>query len=126
LARLRLPRAEALIGLPDHGILITQDLLYAKVHAFDAWSQALRAYLAQPYTRLLPGHGSPAGRELYDAMLEYLAKAREILASVDNGKEMTARLMATFPNHGARVLLEHQQCFLFPSVKAENGPTRTT
>jgi glyoxylase-like metal-dependent hydrolase (beta-lactamase superfamily II) len=103
--------------------MITQDLLYARVHvfvaerAFDAWSKALRTYRAQPYTVLLPGHGSPGGPELYDAMLGYLAKAREVLSSVDNGEEMKARLISTFPNHGCRVLLDHQQRFLFPPQK---------
>jgi glyoxylase-like metal-dependent hydrolase (beta-lactamase superfamily II) len=116
-----------MIGLPDHRILITQDLLYARVHvfvaerAFDAWSQALHNYLAQPYTKLLPGHGTPGGPELYDAMLGYLAKAREVLASADNGKEMTARLISTFPNHDGRVLLDHQQRFLFPPQKPKTA-----
>jgi glyoxylase-like metal-dependent hydrolase (beta-lactamase superfamily II) len=59
-----------MLGLPDQDIFITQDLLYSQVHvfvaerAFDTWLEGLRAYQAQSYTRLLPGHGSPGGPEL--------------------------------------------------------------
>jgi glyoxylase-like metal-dependent hydrolase (beta-lactamase superfamily II) len=119
-----------MIGLPDQGILITQDLLYAQVHvfvaerAFDTWVQALGSYQAQSYTRLLPGHGSPGGQELYDSMLDYLAKARDALAVAHNGADLKARLIAAFPNFGGRVLLDHQQRFLFPPKKAKTEEPR--
>jgi glyoxylase-like metal-dependent hydrolase (beta-lactamase superfamily II) len=109
-----------MVGLPEQSILITQDLVYSGVHAFvgekafDSWSEALRVHREQPYTRLLPGHGSPGGQELYDAMLHYLTEAKDALASANNGAEMKARLIATFPNYYGRVLLDHQERFLFP------------
>jgi glyoxylase-like metal-dependent hydrolase (beta-lactamase superfamily II) len=119
-----------MLGLPDQDILITQDLLYAQVHvfvaerAFETWFQGLRAYQAQSYTRLLPGHGSPGGPELYDSMLGYLAKARDALAVAHNGVDLKARLIAAFPNYGGRVLLDHQQRFLFPPKNVETGGQR--
>jgi len=54
-----------MIGLPDHRVLVTQDLVYNAVHvfigeqAFDEWAEALERYRALPYNRILPGHGSP-------------------------------------------------------------------
>jgi glyoxylase-like metal-dependent hydrolase (beta-lactamase superfamily II) len=109
-----------MVGLPEQSILITQDLVYSGVHAFvgekafDSWSQALRTYREQPYSRLLPGHGSPGGQELYDAMIHYLVEAQEALASAKDGPEMKAQLIAAFPNYGGQILLDHQEHFLFP------------
>ncbi|MBV8968757.1 MAG: MBL fold metallo-hydrolase [Verrucomicrobia bacterium] len=109
-----------MVGLPEQSMLITQDLIYSGVHAFvgekafDSWSQALHTYREQPYTRILPGHGSPGGQELYDTMLHYLTEAKDALASANNGPEMKARLTATFPNYSGQVLLDHQERFLFP------------
>jgi glyoxylase-like metal-dependent hydrolase (beta-lactamase superfamily II) len=119
-----------MLGLPDQDIFITQDLLYSQVHvfvaerAFDTWLERLRAYQAQSYTRLLPGHGSPGGPELYDSMLDYLAKAQDALAVAHNGVDLKARLIAAFPNYSGRVLLDHQQRFLFPPKNVEIGRQR--
>ncbi len=109
-----------MVGLPDHGVLITQDLLYNGVHvfigerAFDGWSAALRRTQALNYERLLPGHGPPGGPELYSAMSQYLATARDALSGSSSGDELKSRLIAAFPHHRAKVLLEHQTRFLFP------------
>ena len=75
-----------MIGLPDHGILATQDLVYNQVHvfigekAFASWADALHNYQKLAYTRILPGHGAPGGTELFDAMRHYLSVAREALS----------------------------------------------
>ena len=111
-----------MIGLPDHGILITQDLIYNGVHvfmgerAFDSWAAALQRTQALNYDTLLPGHGEPGGPELYAAMSNYLGVAREELAASNNGAELKARLVAAFPDHRARELLDHQMRFLFPQA----------
>jgi len=113
--------ADALmVGLPDHGVLITQDLIYDRVHvfigehAFDSWAAALQSTQALDYDTLLPGHGSPGGPELYGAMQLYLDTARDAVAKSDSGAELKSRLIAAFPNHRGRVLLDHQMRFLFP------------
>jgi glyoxylase-like metal-dependent hydrolase (beta-lactamase superfamily II) len=110
-----------MVGFPDHGILITQDLVYHAVHvfiaerAFDTWGAALRKYQELPYEKLLPGHGAPGGPELYDAMLHYLSIARGCLSQASDGDDLKVRLIAAFPVFGGRVLLDHQKRFLFPS-----------
>ena len=49
-----------MIGLPDHDVLITQDLVYNKVHvfigerAFDSWAAALERCRALSYGRTFP------------------------------------------------------------------------
>jgi len=112
-----------MIGLPEHGILITQDLIYNGVHvflgeqAFDSWSAALRACRRLPYDKILPGHGDPGGPELYDSMLHYLATARELLGKSRDSDDFKARLLTEFPDFGGAALLDHQKRFLFPPRK---------
>jgi glyoxylase-like metal-dependent hydrolase (beta-lactamase superfamily II) len=113
-----------MIGLPDHGILITQDLIYNRVHvfigehAFDKWAAALQRTEALHYDTFLPGHGSPGGPELYGAMLGYLNVARDAYATSADGAELKARLTSAFPDYRGHVLLDHQMRFLFPKRPA--------
>jgi len=116
-----------MVGLPDHGILITQDLLYNRVHAFigehafDTWAAALQRTQALDYDTLLPGHGSPGGPELYEAMQQYLDVARDAYSKSNDGVELTSRMIAAFPDHRGRVLLDHQTRFLFPKRREANA-----
>jgi glyoxylase-like metal-dependent hydrolase (beta-lactamase superfamily II) len=114
-------RDALMVGLPDHGILIAQDLLYDRVHvfigeqAFDSWIAALQSVQALDYDTFLPGHGSPGGPEL-DA-------AREALSKSSTGAELKTRMIAAFPEHRGRVWLDHQMRFLFPKpVQAAAAP----
>ena len=114
-----------MIGFPEQGILITQDLIYNGVHvfiserAFDAWAAGLQHYQAQPYEKILPGHGAPGGKELFDRMQNYLSAARGLLSKASNGDDLKARLIAAFPDFGGRALLDHQKRFLFPRKEAK-------
>jgi glyoxylase-like metal-dependent hydrolase (beta-lactamase superfamily II) len=109
-----------MVGLPDRGILITQDLLYNGVHvfvgehAFGGWEAALQKTQALDYDTLLPGHGLPGGPELYGATLQYLERANDAYAKSNSGAELRARMIAAFPDYRVRVLLDHQMRFLFP------------
>ena len=110
-----------MIGLPDHGVLITQDLIYNGVHvfigeqAFDNWGVALKTYRALPYERILPGHGAPGGPELYDGMARYLSVARGALTQASGPADFKQRLIAAFPEFSGRALLDHETRFLFPA-----------
>jgi glyoxylase-like metal-dependent hydrolase (beta-lactamase superfamily II) len=113
-----------MIGFPDHGLLITQDLVYNNVHVFlgergfDSWIAALAKFQALPYPRILPGHGVPAGPELYDHMRHYLTTARDLLSHSVDAPDFKARLTAAFPSYGGHALIDHQQRFLFPPQRA--------
>jgi glyoxylase-like metal-dependent hydrolase (beta-lactamase superfamily II) len=109
-----------MIGLPRHSILITQDLIYNRVHAFVGekafanWHEALRQTERLHYRKLLPGHGDPGGHDLFDEMHDYLAVAREAYLDADNAEDFKQRLIADFPDYQGRELLDHQVRFLFP------------
>ncbi len=114
-----------MVGIPDHKILITQDLVYHGVHvfiaekSFDSWLGGLRHYQQLPFTRVLPGHGRPGGPELYERMENYLVTARELLSTSKDGDELKARLIAEFPDFTGTAMLDHQNRFLFPPAKHE-------
>lgn len=117
-----------MVGIPDHQILITQDLVYHGVHvfiaekAFDTWLAELQHYEELPYTHILPGHGTPGGPELYERMRHYLVTARDLFSKSENGDDLRARLIAASPDFTGTAMLDHQKRFLFPSANQETQP----
>jgi glyoxylase-like metal-dependent hydrolase (beta-lactamase superfamily II) len=128
---IRLQHAETenalIIAFPDQRILITQDLVYHRVHcfvgekAFDTWARALEAYRELGYGTILPGHGSPGGPELYDEMLHYLSVVRDEFSKAADGEDLKRRLFAAFPDYGGRLMVDHEMRFLFPQENAADS-----
>jgi glyoxylase-like metal-dependent hydrolase (beta-lactamase superfamily II) len=107
------------IGLPDVRAVIVQDLVYNRVHLFmgerdfDGWRSALVTYRELPYDLVLPGHGVPGGRELYDEMITYLDFGKDALASSTSAGEFRQKMLDRFPDYGGVKVLDHQLRFLF-------------
>jgi glyoxylase-like metal-dependent hydrolase (beta-lactamase superfamily II) len=120
--RLRTAETEdaLVIALPDAGAIIVQDLVYDHSHpflgerAFDGWRAALRQYRELPYEIVLPGHGLPGGKALYDAMIAYLDFAEGELATSATASEFKRRMLQRYPDYGCLKVLDHQLRFLFP------------
>lgn len=112
-----------MVGLPEQRILITQDLVYNRVHAmvgekaFNTWHAVLEEKKSLVYDKVLPGHGSPGGKELYEKMQRYLSTAREIYSQSRDGDDMKAKMIRAFPDYGGIGMLDQQKRFLFPSGK---------
>jgi glyoxylase-like metal-dependent hydrolase (beta-lactamase superfamily II) len=115
------------IGLPDEGILIAPDVLYHGVHpfigehAFDAWETALARLEAQPYDVILPGHGIPGDRAIYDAQRAYIATARQAFAEASGPEDLNRRLEAAFPEYGGTAMQGLQNFYLFPAPTASEN-----
>lgn len=122
---LELPNAETesalMIALPEHGILITQDLLYHQVHvfvgerAFDSWRSALNTYSQAGFETFLPGHGRPGGPELFAAMTSYLEAAERAWKTSPDPDSFARTMIDLFPHHAGRVLSQHEGRFLYKS-----------
>jgi len=112
-----------MIGFPAQEILITQDLVYNRVHAmvgekaFETWKDALETKKTASYNRILPGHGAPGGKELYDLMQRYLSTAQDLYAQSADGEDLKSRMIQAFPDYGGVGMLDQQKRFLFPSGK---------
>jgi glyoxylase-like metal-dependent hydrolase (beta-lactamase superfamily II) len=112
--------ADALtIALPDAGAIIVQDLVYNRAHPFlgerrfDSWRAALHAHRTLPYDIVLPGHGRPGAKALYDKMLGYLDAAEQALAHAEGAAEFRRRMIELFPDYGGVKVLDHQLRLLF-------------
>ncbi len=122
---IRLTQAETedalVIALPDARVIIAQDLVYSRAHVFlgerdfDGWRAALKSYRDLPYDIVLPGHGLPGDKTLYDRMIAYLDFAQAALEKSATSAEFVGKLEARFPDYGCRKVLHHQLRFLFPS-----------
>jgi glyoxylase-like metal-dependent hydrolase (beta-lactamase superfamily II) len=114
------------LALPDAGAIIVQDLVYDRSHLFlgerdfAGWRATLRQYRALPYDVVLPGHGLPGGKGLYDEMITYLDFAEEALKDSRDAGEFKRRLLDRFPTHGCHKVLDHQLRFLFPRQQEQN------
>ena len=100
---------------------MAQDVLYNQVHlfigehAFADWEAALDALEQLPYDVLLPGHGLPGDRGLYDIAREYLAVAGAALAAATGPEDLNRRLEAAFPQYGGTAMQGLQNFYLFPA-----------
>lgn len=111
---------QLMIGLPESGVLLAQDLAYNQVHlfigehAFDAWKIALDALEARPYNVILPGHGLPGDRRIYEADRAYLDVARTAYAQAIGPEDLNRRLKEAFPDYGGTAMQGLQNFYLFP------------
>jgi glyoxylase-like metal-dependent hydrolase (beta-lactamase superfamily II) len=109
-----------IVALPDAGAIIVQDLVYDRAHLFlgerqfEGWRTALRQHRDLPYDIVLPGHGTPGDKALYDTMIDYLDFAEKALKQSTTAAEFKRRLLAHYPDYGGGNLVDHQLRFLFP------------
>jgi glyoxylase-like metal-dependent hydrolase (beta-lactamase superfamily II) len=109
-----------ILALPDADVMIVQDLVYNHAHPFlgerrlDGWRAALRQYRDLPYDIVLPGHGLPGGKVVYDEMIDYLDFAEGALAESATAAQFKQLLLRRYPAYGCGKVLDHQLRFLFP------------
>ncbi|MFK7803760.1 MAG: MBL fold metallo-hydrolase [Anaerolineae bacterium] len=119
---------QLVVGLPDYDVFAVGDIVYSGVHLIMAgapptWIEALNALKADStdQTIVLAGHGLPGSADLYDANIAWLAKASELLGTVNNGDEWKAGLIEAFPKLGMDAAIDFVAPFLFSST--EGGST---
>ena len=107
------------LALPDAGAIIVQDLVYNHTHLFlaerhfDRWRAALKQYRELPYDIVLPGHGLPGDKALYDGMIDYLDFAEGALNESSTAAEFKQRILGRYREYGGGGVLDHQLRFLF-------------
>ncbi len=113
--------SQLVIKLPDHGVIAAGDIVYSGVHLIlagqpDTWTTALEGLAAtsDQFPIVLPGHGVPADASVYDTNIAWLAKASELIGSVDNGDDFRQGLIDAFPDLGMAAAIDFVLPFLFP------------
>ncbi|GGY50931.1 MBL fold metallo-hydrolase [Streptomyces djakartensis] len=114
---------ELVIKLPEHGVLVAQDLVYHATHLFlgnndiPGWIKAVDELAADPaYGTVLPGHGLPAGPEVFDQLRRYLADAAELLG--DDGEAYKQAITARHRGFGGAFLIDIGNQYLFSTDNA--------
>ncbi|MFD4511345.1 MBL fold metallo-hydrolase [Streptomyces sp. NPDC058457] len=109
---------QLLIRLPEHGVLVAQDLVYHHTHLFVGnddiarWQVILESLAADPaYDTILPGHGLPAGPAVLAENAEYLRVASELLG--DDGEAYKQAIIARFPALGVPFVIDISNFYLF-------------
>ena len=111
---------QLVIRVPADGVVATGDLIYSGVHLIlagpaDTWTAALEGLQANGDTVILPGHGLPAGAEVIDANIAYLATTMELLGSVDNADDFRDGLLAAYPDLTMEAAIDFATPVLFPN-----------
>ncbi|MEU1194391.1 MBL fold metallo-hydrolase [Streptomyces sp. NPDC005859] len=108
---------QLLIRLPEHGVLVAQDIVYHHTHAFVGnndiarWQDILKALSDPAYDTVLPGHGLPAGPAVFAEMAEYLEAAQELLG--DDGQAYKQAIIERFPSYGSPFVIDIGNYYLF-------------
>lgn len=98
--------------VPEAGLLVAQDLLYANAHAFplhnpDRWVTALNDMKATEGLRVIgAGHGLPAGPGAIEDAIRYIEFQNEVIAASANPEAATETLISAYPTYGAAGLLD--------------------
>jgi len=113
---------QLVVKLPDHGVIVTGDIVYSGVHLIMAgqpapWTTALEALAvtSEQYPMVLAGHGIPAAPVVYDTNISWLARAAELIASVDNAADFKQGLIDAFPMLGMPAAIDFVTPILFPN-----------
>jgi glyoxylase-like metal-dependent hydrolase (beta-lactamase superfamily II) len=108
---------QLLIRLPEHGVLVAQDLVYHHTHSFVGnndiarWQEILHGLVDPAYDTILPGHGRPAGPAVLAEMIEYLDAARELLG--DDGAAYKQAITERFPAYTIPFVIDISNFYLF-------------
>ena len=109
---------ELVIKLPEHGVLIAQDLVYNKLHLFlgnndiAGWQRAIEQLAADgDYDTILAGHGQPTGPQVYAEIARYLSDARDLLG--DDGEAYKKAIIDRYPSYGGSFLIDIANRYLF-------------
>lgn len=109
---------QLVIKLPEHGVLVAQDLVYNHLHLFlgnndiGGWLKAIETLAGEAgYDTILAGHGQPATPEIYAELMQYLADAAELLGS--DGDAYKRAIVKRYPTYAGSFLIDIANRYLF-------------
>jgi len=111
--------AQLVVSVSSLGLVFAQDLVFNNLHLFIAegrlqgWADAITSLRSRGFRLIFPGHGRPGGVELYDFVVDYLARAEPILSAATEPDELKNALITAFPDVGGRGLLDIQNGVIF-------------
>jgi glyoxylase-like metal-dependent hydrolase (beta-lactamase superfamily II) len=111
---------EVVVRLPEHGVLVAQDLVYHRIHLFlgnndiAGWQTAVEQLAADPaYDTILPGHGMHADRGVFAELSQYLADAQRLLG--DDREAYKNAILGRYPDWRGAFLIDIGNQYLYGS-----------
>ncbi len=112
---------QLVVRVPDAGVVATGDIVYHDVHLVLAgnpttWTAALEGLqsTADEYPIVLPGHGLPADPSVYEANIEWLATADDLLGTAETGEEFKQGMVDAYPDYGMVPAIDLVLPLLYP------------
>jgi glyoxylase-like metal-dependent hydrolase (beta-lactamase superfamily II) len=112
---------QIVLRLPDHGVVVAQDLVYTNGHAFPGvdrqnWISILEGLRAAgDFDTLLSGHGMPTSPGELTQMIRYLSLADELAGSATSADDVISALTAEYPGYEVEGILQFWGLFIQPS-----------
>ena len=96
--------------LPEAGALVTHHMVYNGMHAFlspvmEPWKAGLKKFQSMGRKWIMAAHGIPAGPEVWEKQLKYIATAENIIAAAPTLELAAAGIANSYPSYGAAFLL---------------------
>jgi glyoxylase-like metal-dependent hydrolase (beta-lactamase superfamily II) len=113
------------VELPEHKILLAQDLVYNKAYpyfgertqagdySFDNWIAVLKSFETKGYEHILPGHGDPTDPSIIQIMIGYLNFAKQKVTEGLRGDELISSIKNEYPDYGLELTLTMSNYMLF-------------
>ncbi|HEY3196145.1 MAG TPA: MBL fold metallo-hydrolase [Candidatus Dormibacteraeota bacterium] len=114
-----------IVELPEHKVLIAQDLVYNRVYPcvgeknaagtylFDGWVRALEDLEKGDYEVVLPGHGEPTDKSSFATVRAYVREAQRLFEAGAGEEELKRRMAAAYPGYRVPEMLDLSNLFLF-------------
>jgi glyoxylase-like metal-dependent hydrolase (beta-lactamase superfamily II) len=112
---------QAVFKLPDYGVLLAGDLIYAYGHYFlttnfDNWTSILQGLEKEPgYQLIIPGHGLPSLPAVYEDGIDYLHTSKEAFAAATDAEDLRTRLLAAYPDRPGAGIMDIYLPRLYPA-----------
>lgn len=113
---------QAVFKLPDHGVVLTGDLVYAYGHYFlttnfDNWVAILQGLEGEAgYSLIVPGHGLPSMNEVYADGIGYLETSADAFAESKDAEDLRSRLLETYPDRPGAGIMDIYLPRLYPTA----------
>jgi len=124
LAYTRIDGAESsvnlVVELPGQRVLVGQDLLYNRVHAFlrqkdlGPWLAAIRRFMQGRYDLVLVGHGLPGNMQVLADLERYLVDAQLALSKSTDLQSLKTMLKQMYPYYQGESILDISGGYLYP------------
>lgn len=104
--------ASLVIKIPEAKANIVQDIIYEKTHLFlsgstEGWRKAIKKEQNnKKYTIILPGHGKPSDRSIFQNNISYLDFVEKALAESKSKEEFKNKVLTKYPNYAGDKLID--------------------